>query len=234
MSAAITVSSTVRLKPDTTDVSRTPSGPTYQAQTPPATHPRRRPSRSRRTAARCARSIGHRRAVDAPRERGVPQLGAGRGVDRMQREIAAAGEHQSARGRHDAGRAGRRRAPAAAPRPCSAGCRRSDGVSPNGTRHLIAPRFRSIATRWPYGGFSSGRPSMNSAFVSPTRVSSASTSDARGFALDRSGFPTRAMFAWFDVLTKSTPLDRIERAAAPVRAADQPGPLHGAAAASAA
>ena len=47
---------------------------------------------------------------------------------------------------------------------------------------------------------------MNSAFVSPTRVYSASTSEARGFALERSGFPTRAMFAWFVVLKNSTPL----------------------------
>ena len=124
----------------------------------------------------------------------------------MQRQIAAAADDETARRSPTRPARRRRRATPAARRPFSAGWRRSDGVSPNGTRHLIVPRFRSIATRWPYGGLSSGRPSMNSALVSPTRVSSASTSDARGFAADRSGFPSRAMFAWFDVFTNSTPL----------------------------
>src|SRR5438132_5454725 len=57
---------------------------------------------------------------------------------------------------------------------------------PKGTRQLNSPRFRSIAVSVAYGGFWSGRPSMNVALTEklwPPPTYSASDNDANGFLL---------------------------------------------------
>src|SRR5262245_53686747 len=117
----------------------------------------------------------------------------------MKGDVAAARKYESTRRRQHTGRAG-----------AAEHFRQRHvlqrGMAPHGARHWSAPRFRSRATRWPYGGFSSGRPFMNSAFVSPARTSSASPSDARGFEGERSDGPTRMRSAWLVVFKYSTPV----------------------------
>src|SRR5207244_3765870 len=119
------------------------------------------PSGSRPLLAACRSAHEHRGARDD---------GAGRIVD----DARDGRERENDRRNHGRPPALLRGAPATpsvagSVTPLSAAWRRSDGVSPNGTRQAIVPRLRSIATTCPYGGLRSGTPFMNSAFVLPCR-----------------------------------------------------------------
>ena len=154
-----------------------------------------------------ARSIGHRRAVHAPRQRGVPHLGAGRRVDRVQREIAAAADHQAAGGRQHARRAGhteRGRQRDALQRRMPAQRRRVaerhaplDRAAVQIDRHQMA--VRRLEQRQAVHELRVG--------VADARELGVHFRRRAGSPPSVSGLPTRAMFAWFVVLTNSTPLD---------------------------
>ena len=143
----------------------------------------------------------------------------------MKRHVTAARENESTRrGDHarGAGRAEHRRQRDALQRRMPAQRRRV------AERHAPFDRaaIQIEATRWPNGGFKSGSPFMNSALVSPTRVNSASTSDARGFALVRSGLADAPDVRLVGGLEVQHAGARVERGTAPVGPADEPGPLH--------
>ena len=78
----------------------------------------------------------------------TPQFLPGHRVDGVEADIPAADEHEAAGGDDRAGRAGGAQRAGSATS-FSAGCDRSDGVSPSGTRQAISPRLRSIAVRCP-------------------------------------------------------------------------------------